>query len=257
MRFLDNKGHPTQDFLISTMRTFARAGLDRFNDRNIQRRLPQTLLAPLLPNFVGTQESEIEADLNATKLLSSESKFWALPEMSGDRQFVAFFRVKRLIARNASVPDVKVELLLLWYRGTESAGFRFEMGGRGSSDRHSFPHMQLTASFASSIAGTVTTGTPAYLSKCPAIPLPALIPFTNWFSCLLALAGHQQDEVVGITRTFDDISAYHVDGDHAEALAALKRTVLKLVKREQSLAESVCSIASNHRWLSGKFSPFV
>lgn len=256
MPFLDSKGHPTAELLISTMRTFARAGLDRFNDTRIQRRLPNTSLSPLLPSFVGSQDSEINADLDATKLLRSESKFWALPEMSGDDSFVAFFRVKGLFSGTSGVPDVKVELLLLWYRRTESAGFRFETGRHGNADRHAFPHMQLTSKFHSSLAGIVVTGTPEFLKNCPAIPLPALIPFTNWFSCLLALAGHQVDEAVGITRTFYNLSQYHHDGDHSKAVAALKRTVFTLVKREQSFLESACSIASNHRWLLGQSWPF-
>ncbi len=256
MRFLNYKGHPTSDLLISTMRTFARAGLDRFNQTTIQRRLPSTVLSPLLPGFVGSQDPEINSDLDATKLLSSESKFWALPEMSGDNTFIAFFRVKRLIARTNSTPDVKVELFLLWHQGTDSAGFRFEMGGRGRSDRHAYPHMQLSSDFHSPLAGNLTTGTPTFLSKCPAIPLPAMIPYTNWFSCLLALAGHQGDEVVGLTRTFADLSTYHQDGEHSEVLAALKKTVSTLVKREQSLLESACSIASNPRWLLAQSWPF-
>jgi hypothetical protein len=214
------------------MRTFARAGLDRFNQREIQLGLPNTTLSTLLPSFVGSQETEINSDLNATKLLSSESKFWALPKMTRDKSFVAFFRVKRLIYKAQDVADVKVELLLLWYLKSDSAGFRFETGVHGNSDRHAFPHMQLTSEFHTPLAGTIITGTPDFLSKCPAIPLPALIPFTNWFSCLLSLAGHQEDERVGITRIFDDLSIYHHDGNHSEALAALKNTILTIIKRK-------------------------
>lgn len=252
MRFLDFKGQPTPDFLIATMRTFARAGLDRFNEQRVQSRISHTALGPLIPGFVGSQTAEVEPDISIANLQRSESKFWALPEISGDKSFISFFRVRRLDIKGQHFPDVDVELLLLWYQRADSAGFRFERGFRGNSDRHFYPHMQLTEKFRSSLAGEVTTGTPVYLAKCPAFPLPAMIQYTNWFSCLLALAGHQKDEAKGLINVFDGLSGYHHDGDHSAALVALKRTVFTLVKRERSFLESACNIASTHRWLLGR-----
>lgn len=212
-----------------TMRAFARAGINRVSDS--RPCFPENSPAQILEaQFPGPQDVKFGLRNDGPR---GFDKFWPLPNISGNENIFAFFRPG--LAGQGQNEILKTQLILTYKNSKESIGLRFEQGDLQNgnpvaSDRHYYMHAQLTPEFNSTETGRIKLCLPICFKSCPAIPVPHLGRYGSWFAALVAVAGHQLDNVNSVLKFFEDCDTDLSSVNKDTAVQGLRDTIDRLLK---------------------------